>query len=149
MLDKAIDFDLGNVKSIKTRIENASNLTLETSSVDRLIATHVLEHLYSPHEALREWYRVVKDGGIISILLPCDPGVAWRLGRSVGVRNKIVAAGIPDYDYWMAREHVNPINNLVAFIRYYFEEATEKWYPFIVPSMDINLFYVAHIRVSK
>ena len=134
---------------IVTQIQNASNLTLEDNSGDRLIATHVLEHLYKPHEVLREWNRVVKPNGVITILLPCDPGLAWRIGRAVGVRKKMITAGLVDYDYWMAREHVNPINNLISFIRYYFEDVVEEWYPFRVPSIDMNLFYVAHIRVNK
>lgn len=149
MLDSGSSSGLVKMKNVTTQVENASNLTLENDSVDRLIAAHVLEHLYRPHEVLREWHRVVKSGGVISILLPCDPGIAWRLGRCLGVRKKMISAGISDYDYWMAREHVNPINNLVALIRYYFEGLVEEWYPCRIPSIDLNLFYVAHIRVSK
>jgi hypothetical protein len=47
----------------------------------------------------------------------------------------------------MAREHVNPINNLVAFVRHYFPDVRDQWLPLRVPSMDLNLFYIAHIRV--
>jgi hypothetical protein len=47
----------------------------------------------------------------------------------------------------MAREHVNAINNLVSLVRYYFRNVSEEWLPFRIPSMDLNLFYVAHIRV--
>ncbi len=149
MLDRCSSSSLAKRGNITAQIQNASDLTLDTDSVDRLVATHVLEHLYKPHEVLREWNRVVKPGGVISILLPCDPGVAWRLGRRIGVRKKMIAAGILDYDYWMAREHVNPINNLIALIRFYFKEVEEEWYPFHIPSIDLNLFYVAHIRASK
>jgi len=126
--------------------EEAGKLSFSDAFCDRLIATHVLEHLYHPHEVLREWARVVKPGGIISLILPCDPGLAWRLGRYAAIRGKHNAAGIP-YDYWMAREHVNPINNLVSFIRYYFPVCEEKWYPALIPSIDLNLFYICHIRV--
>lgn len=40
---------------------------------DRLVAIHVFEHLY-PWEALdtlREWRRVLKPGGILTLELPC------------------------------------------------------------------------------
>ena len=60
-------------------------------------------------------------------------------------RHKAVAKGM-DYDYVMAREHINSINNLVSLIQYYFEQTRERWYPFYLPSMDINLFYCCHIR---
>ena len=54
-----------------------------------------------------------------------------------------------EYDYWMAREHINPINNLVALLRYYFPERQESWAPLRIPSMDLNLFYLAHLKVQK
>ena len=124
--------------------EDATKLSFEDASVDRLIACHILEHLYRPHEVLREWYRVLKRGGVMSILLPCDPGLAWRFGRMLGPRANAERAGI-EYDYWMAREHVNPIGNLIVFLRYYFPDVQETWYPARLPSTDLNLFYLCHV----
>lgn len=124
--------------------EDATALSLPDRSVDRLIACHVLEHLYRPHEVLREWHRVLAPGGTMSILLPCDPGLLWRLGRSLGPRDNAERAGIA-YDYWMAREHVNPIGNLVVFLRYYYGTLRETWYPTGLPSTDLNLFYLCHV----
>jgi ubiquinone/menaquinone biosynthesis C-methylase UbiE len=126
--------------------QDAMSLTFPDDTFDRVIAAHVLEHLVEPHLRLREWIRVLKPGGVLSLVLPCDPGLAWRIGRAVGSRGKFVRAGI-DYDYWMAREHVNSINNLVSFVRHYFDDVDEAWMPFRVPSMDLNLFYIAHVRV--
>ena len=131
---------------IHIKSENATALSFPDNTFDRLIAAHVLEHLPQPHLVLREWVRVLRPGGILSLVLPCDPGVAWRVGRAVGSRGKFVKAGMA-YDYWMAREHVNPINNLTSFIQYYFKTVDEEWWPFRVPSMDLNLFYIAHILV--
>jgi phosphatidylethanolamine/phosphatidyl-N-methylethanolamine N-methyltransferase len=115
---------------------------------DRLIAAHVLEHICHPHLALKEWQRVVKNGGVLSILIPTDPGVAWRVGRNLGPRKNAIAQGIA-YDYVMAREHVNSCNNLIALIRHYFTDRTEAWWPFPVPSIDLNLFFVCHAVVKK
>lgn len=126
--------------------EDATKLSFPDNTFDRVIATHVLEHLVQPCDVMREWMRVLKPGGVMTLVLPCDPGVAWRLGRYLVARKKYVKAGL-DYDYWMAREHVNPINNLVSFVRYYFgNDLKEKWLPFKVASMDLNLFYVVHVR---
>ncbi len=124
--------------------QDATALTFAEESFDRVIAAHVLEHLVHPEKTLREWMRVLKPGGILTVLLPCDPGVGWRLGRFLVARNKFIEAGI-DYDYWIAREHVNPINNSVTFIRYYFPKLKESWLPMKIPSIDLNLFYVANI----
>jgi phosphatidylethanolamine/phosphatidyl-N-methylethanolamine N-methyltransferase len=125
--------------------EDATKLSFENEYCDRVIAAHVLEHLYRPHEVIREWMRILKPGGVMTLVLPCDPGLLWRLGRYALARKKIMNAGV-EYDYWMAREHVNPINNLVSFIRYFFPSVKEKWLPCKVPLIDINLFYIVHVR---
>lgn len=126
--------------------EDATSLSFADASFDRVIAAHVLEHLYRPHEVLAEWHRVLRPGGVLTLVLPCDPGLAWRFGRTCIARRKFVSAGL-DYDYWMAREHVNPINNLVSFVRHYFHDVQEGWFPLRIPSIDLNLFYIAHIKI--
>ena len=128
--------------------QNGAELSYEDNSFDRLIATHVLEHIYQPHLVLKEWRRVVKNGGLLSILIPTDPGLAWRLGRNLGPKKNALAQGI-DYDYVMAREHVNSCNNLIALMRHYFSEHREAWWPFPIPSIDLNLFFVCHAIVHK
>lgn len=128
--------------------QSGAGLSYADNSFDRLIATHVLEHIVQPHLVLKEWRRVVKIGGVLSILIPTDPGLAWRLGRHLGPRKNAVAQGIA-YDYVMAREHVNACNNLIALIRHYFPRRTEAWWPFPIPSIDLNLFFVCHTIVEK
>lgn len=129
-------------------IQDAAKLDFPDCQFDRLIATHVLEHMPFPHIVLREWTRVIRPGGVLSILLPCDPGLAWRIGRKCGPRRAAEKAGIP-YDYWMAREHINAINNLIALIEFYFQgQYHSQWYPFPFSSTDLNLFFSCNIRIE-
>lgn len=128
-------------------VQTGSELAYPDNTFDRLVATHVLEHIYYPHVALKEWRRVIKQGGVISILIPTDPGIAWRLGR-VFARKNAMAQGIA-YDYVMAREHVNSCNNLIAFLRHYFPGSQEAWWPFPIPSVDLNLFFAFHATIDK
>lgn len=128
--------------------QTGDSLGYPDDTFDRLVAVHVLEHIYQPHLALKEWLRVLKDGGLLSILIPTDPGLAWRLGRHLGPRKNALAQGIA-YDYVMAREHVNSCNNLVAILRHYFPQAKESWWPLRVPSIDINLFLSFQAVVRK
>ncbi|MEE3935512.1 class I SAM-dependent methyltransferase [Pseudomonas viridiflava] len=142
---KLLTMQRGNLKFER---QEGSELNYSDDTFDRLIATHVLEHIYQPHLALKEWSRVIKDGGVLSILIPTDPGLAWRLGRHLGPRKNAIAQGIA-YDYVMAREHVNACNNLIAILRHYFPVAKEAWWPFPVPSIDLNLFFSFHAIVRK
>lgn len=129
-------------------VQAGENINYPDNSFDRLIAAHVLEHIYQPHLAIKEWVRVIKNGGVLSILIPTDPGVAWRLGRALGPRRNAHAKGLA-YDYIMAREHVNSCTNLVAILRHYFPNSTETWWPLAVHSVDLNLFYAFHATIEK
>jgi phosphatidylethanolamine/phosphatidyl-N-methylethanolamine N-methyltransferase len=75
-------------------------LSVPSASFDRLIATHVLEHLPKPERVLREWARVVRPGGTLSLILPCDPGLARRLGRHFGPHPQAEAAS-PTITVWL------------------------------------------------
>jgi phosphatidylethanolamine/phosphatidyl-N-methylethanolamine N-methyltransferase len=133
--------------TLKVEKQDATALTYPDNCFDRLIATHVLEHLPNPVHVLREWNRVIRPNGIISIVLPCDPGMLWRLGRHLGPRRNARKLGI-SYDYLQAAEHVNSIFNLVVFIRHHFEVTSEYWYPARIPVPDLNLFFICHIKIS-
>lgn len=147
MLDQSRERFKGDTK-YDYQVEDARKLTFADHSFDRVIATHVLEHLVNPHEILREWTRVIKPGGTLSLVLPCDPGLAWRFGRMLGVRKRAESAGM-DYDYWMAREHVNSIYNLNTFINFYYKEVNATWWPLRLPLPDLNLIYAANIKIPK
>jgi ubiquinone/menaquinone biosynthesis C-methylase UbiE len=133
---------------VKFEVQKGDSLVYPDNSFDRVVAAHVLEHIYQPHIALKEWYRVLKKDGILTILIPTDPGLAWRLGKCLGPRKNAIARGIA-YDYLMALEHVNACNNLIAILRHHFPMAKEAWWPFPVPSIDLNLFFVFHATVKR
>jgi phosphatidylethanolamine/phosphatidyl-N-methylethanolamine N-methyltransferase len=133
-------------KGVELMTLDSTDLPFEDNAFDRLIATHVLEHLPFPHVAIHEWARVVRPGGVISIILPCDPGFAWRLGRHFGPRRQAQKAGLP-YEYYMAREHINSIFNLQAILDFHFPERAITWWPFKVASPDINLIYAGNFYV--
>jgi phosphatidylethanolamine/phosphatidyl-N-methylethanolamine N-methyltransferase len=137
-----------STRKVNFEVQAGSELTYPDDTFDRLVATHVLEHIYQPHLALKEWCRVLKQGGVLSILIPTDPGMAWRLGRHLGPRKAAIKQGIA-YDYVMAREHVNSCNNLIAILRHYFPQSKEAWWPFPISSIDLNLFFVFHAVLDK
>lgn len=49
---------------------HACALPFHDHTLDYVIASHVLEHVANPVAALHEWYRVVRPGGIIYLVVP-------------------------------------------------------------------------------
>ena len=133
--------------SNKLKYKNTFGTSLDypPERFDRLIAAHVLEHIPNPHLAIKEWNRVLKPSGLLSILIPTDPSLAWRLARNLGPRKNALKLGIP-YDYVMAREHVNSCINLLALLRHYFPHSLESWWPLPIATTDINLFCAFHAK---
>lgn len=124
----------------------AGALPFDNNTFERLIASHVLEHLPFPRLVIQEWVRVLKPGGVLSLILPCDPGWAWRLGRYLGPRRQAKRSGLP-YDYYMACEHINSIFNLNQILKYHFPNRQVVWWPLRLPLPDLNLIYAGNFYV--
>lgn len=45
-------------------------LPFADGSWDFVLTSHVIEHFYDPMQALREWYRVVRPGGYVFLMVP-------------------------------------------------------------------------------
>ncbi len=123
--------------------EDPGLATLE-GDFTRILASHVLEHIPNPEEAILRWCGLLAPDGLLSIALPCDPGWAWRAGQLVTMRKAMRLNGITkrEKDLIMAREHVNAPQRLLAILRYYFESPRVLWLPALVPVVDLNLICV-------
>lgn len=53
---------------------------------DRVLAIHVLEHLPNLPAALKEIKRILKPGGVLSVVIPCEGGLAYTLARNISAR---------------------------------------------------------------
>ena len=51
-------------------IAEGDELPLATNSVEFVLTSHVLEHFLDPIKTLKEWHRVVKNGGYILAVVP-------------------------------------------------------------------------------
>lgn len=134
-------------KGVVFDIQDATAMGYPDRSFDRLISMYNLEHLYRPHEVLREWKRVVRKAGVITVAIPAEGGVLWRLGRHLTTRRAFAKHDL-DLDYIIAREHVNTCMTLVSLMRHAFGKCEEMWFPARVPSVDLNLLFICHARVS-
>jgi SAM-dependent methyltransferase len=135
----------GDSSNLSYEVQDATKLGYDSGTFDRLISIYNLEHLLEPHKVMKEWKRVLRPGGILSIAIPLDGGIAWRLGRYLTTRRSFAREGL-DLDYIIAREHINPSYNLISLIRHYFDDRHEQWYPMKIPSVDVNLVYCCNLR---
>lgn len=146
--DFAKDFHKNNDK-VKFLNYDGKVLPYENQTFDRIIISHCLEHILSPENFIKEMMRTLKPGGVLSISLPTDPGLVWRLGRKFikyFTLRKTYKITDEEFDYMNATEHVNSIFNLISIIKFNYKNSIEeKYYPFRFKLVDINLFYNVHI----
>lgn len=69
---------LDGARAIENRNEENAYKVLEPdASQDFVFSSHVLEHLEKPEQALAEWWRVLKKGGVLFLYLPHPACKMW------------------------------------------------------------------------
>ena len=124
-------------------------LPYEKEYFDRIIISHCLEHIVDPEAFLFEMMEKLRTGGVLSISLPTDPGLLFRIGRLYlkifSLRNKYKISS-EKFDYMNATEHVTSIFGLSSIIKYNYKDCLKDYYlPFKIKLFDLNLFYNVHI----
>jgi len=106
---------------------------------DRILAIHVLEHLPRLPDAVAEMQRLLGPGGILSIVIPCDPGLAYEFCRKISAERIFRRRyGVP-YDWFVAREHINAPDEISAVLGSCFREIDRAYFPLKVPIAAANL----------
>ena len=127
---------------------DAQKLPYKTKTFDRLIVTCLLHHLHNPIEALQEMKRVVnpQKNNKITILVPCDPGIGYRLSR-LGIKLKLKKASF-NHELIHYLEHQNSFPAIDTAIKYVFsgEKVLVDYYPFRFKNWDLNIFSVYNIH---
>ena len=142
-----------NDKRINVALYDGVKLPYENNFFDRIIIFQALEHINNPENFLFEIMSKLKNDGLLSISLPTDPGLLWRLGKLFTkyiTIKKTYKISPKEYDYMIATEHINSIFNLISIIRYNFkDQIDESFLPFKIKLVDPNLFYNVHITKSS
>jgi phosphatidylethanolamine/phosphatidyl-N-methylethanolamine N-methyltransferase len=129
-----------SVNFVEASIEN---LPFEDNTFDRIVLTCVLHHVNEIEKSLFEIRRVLKPGGFISILLPNDPGFAYRLSRALTTLPLAIYKGVfREVQLNHALEHKNNFLSLIRTIKYVFgkDEVKIMGWPFFVSSYSLNVF---------
>jgi len=138
--------------TVEFTVGDAQDLaSIADASVDRLVSMCLLHHLDDPRGSLQHWRRVVKPGGVLSIFLPCDPGLLWRAGRAATTFRTAKAQGYSALEirYINACDHRNHVASLRWLIEGTFnnDDLSVHRFPFgPVESWNANLFMTFQVR---
>jgi SAM-dependent methyltransferase len=106
---------------------------------DRVVAVHVLEHLANLPAAIVEIDRVMKPGGLFSVVLPCDPGLVYELARKLSAERFFKARYNMPYRWLARREHINSPKEILQELKRKFEILDMAYFPLLVPVINLNL----------
>ena len=138
------------LKKFKYKIYKGKKIPFKNTTFDRIIISHTLEHIPEPEKFINEMMSKLKKGAILSISLPTDPGLLWRIGRlfnKIFTMKKELKFSTLEYDYMNSIEHINSVFNLMNIIRHnYKNNIIEQFLPFRIKLLDVNLFYNVHIK---
>ena len=112
---------------------------LPADHFDRVLAIHVLEHLDNLPATLHEIARVIKPDGRLSVVIPCEGGRVYGLGRRVTVQRQFEKRyGIP-YDPMIRYEHINEAREVLEELEPLFRIEHRSFFPARVPTVDLNV----------
>ena len=114
-------------------------LPLDAGSFDRAIAVHVLEHLPNLPKALDELRRLLRVGGRLSVVIPCDPGFVYGIGRRFTAQREFERRYKLPYEIFVRREHINSPGEIIELIRERFTIEHRRFFPLRVPVVDLNV----------
>jgi SAM-dependent methyltransferase len=115
------------------------NIPFENNFFNRVIVTHVLEHLTDLPAALDEIQRVMAPGGLLSVVLPCDPGLAYGFARKISSERLFRKRYGMSYDWFIHREHINSPEEILTLLRQRFRRLHMTYWPLRVPIVNMNL----------
>jgi SAM-dependent methyltransferase len=112
----------------------------EDGYFDRAVAVHVLEHLSDLPRAVAELRRLLRIGGILSVVIPCDPGIAYEFARQISSARIFRKRYKMPYMWVMRREHLNNPSEILSVLRDGFDEIDRTYFPLgLIPAVSANL----------
>jgi SAM-dependent methyltransferase len=107
---------------------------------DRILAIHVLEHLPDLPAAVREIWRLCrKDGGVLSVVIPCEGSLAYTLARRISAQRIFEKRYRQSYRWFIEREHINRPREIFDELRPFFRIVRSTYFPIPLPLEFCNL----------
>jgi phosphatidylethanolamine/phosphatidyl-N-methylethanolamine N-methyltransferase len=135
---------------IRVAAVDAARTGLADREFDRVIATCLLHHVDDPMGVAQEMRRVTTPGGVVSILLPTDPGLAYRSARWLTSGRLARREGVAEESRLLhALDHRNHFRSIAVQLREVFrrDDVHVSWRPTRLRSVELNLLTVWHVTV--
>ena len=116
-----------------------AGLDLEDASFDRVLTIHVLEHLPDLPAALDEIRRILRPGGMLEVVVPCEGGLVYGLGRRVTTQRVFERRYGVAFDWCIESEHVNVPAEIIVELDSRFMRTRRSFFPFKLPSVNLNV----------
>lgn len=114
-------------------------LPWDDDSFDRVLAIHLLEHLYNLPAVLDEVARVLRPDGVFSVVIPCEGGMLYSLGRHVTTKRIFEKRYQMPYEWMISHDHCNSAREVLDELERRFRVRNRSYFPLRVPTVDLNL----------
>ena len=89
--------------------------------------------------ALDEIHRVLRPGARFSVVIPCEGGAGYALGRRFTSQRIFEKRYDTSYDWYIKSEHFNVPAEIVPELERRFDREHRSFWPLKVPSVNLNL----------
>lgn len=114
-------------------------MDLPDHSFDRILAIHVLEHLYNLPAALKQAKRLLKPKGKLIAVIPCEGGLAYSLARHISAKRLFEKTFHAPYFPIIRNEHINDAVEIVGELQKDFVIEKSEYWPLKISLNWINL----------
>ena len=114
-------------------------LPFESNSLRRIIAIHVLEHLNNLPAFLQEAARVLGPSGRLLVVIPCEGGLMYGLGRNATTKRLFEKRYNTSYKRFIRSEHLSTAKEVISELANLFTIESSEWWPLKVPSVHLNV----------
>tara|TARA_B100001741_G_C16447015_1_gene548511 strand:- start:213 stop:911 length:699 start_codon:yes stop_codon:yes gene_type:complete len=125
---------------------------LKKRKYTRLISSHTFEHFNNFEKNFINLLNCLKKDSIISIALPCDPGMFWRVLQYLYYFKQKKYYGwksIKEKDLSHSRDHCTPVQNIEKIINFYFKKKKKYYFPLFFPSINLNIFLIIQLKLNN
>jgi SAM-dependent methyltransferase len=124
-------------------------LPWDDGSFDRVLAIHLLEHLYNLPAALDEVARVLRPDGVFSVVIPCEGGRLYSLGRHFTTKRIFEKRYQMPYEWMIHQDHCNTAREVLEELASRFRVRRRTFFPSVVHSPDLNLMIGLELSCSS